>query len=216
MSNDLAYEPCTPVVYPREHSPVEDPLHVVVRPMRDGEGGNTPDTAARRALSRGPSGARVPHMRIYLAHPYAARDFGKGLQIYLSAAVPDIEIVNPFERPEQAEFEETIQKQGFLWDAQCKRIVNMDLAKIMSCDGLVAILSEHASVGTHLELAFAYEHHKHTIAYIPTGIITRDRPGAWNLYFHPWIREYSDDRVTTKESLAAALRCAHDMYYVGS
>src|SRR3990167_4273416 len=64
---------------------------------------------------------------IYLAHPYEERELGRGAQRTL--AREGFLVINPFERPEQAEYERALAGKGLTKD-QCDRIVGGDLAKI--------------------------------------------------------------------------------------
>lgn len=118
---------------------------------------------------------------VYLAHPFAKKDEGKRIQTELEAL--GLEVVNPFERGEQAIYDVKLAPGGGGLNAQdCADIVKMDLDKIDATDGVVALLIDNASVGTIMEIFYAGHVKKHPIfSLAPTARYAE----------HPWIRFYT-------------------------
>ena len=87
-------------------------------------------------------------------------------------------VINPFERPEQAEYERALAGKGLTKD-QCYRIVGGDLAKIDESALLAALITDKASVGTFMEIFYARR-----VRNIPVVVLTGEDRAA----NHPWIR----------------------------
>ena len=113
---------------------------------------------------------------VYLAHPHAQQEAGLVYQTILEKA--GLRVVNPFQRPEQAEFEASFAGAG-LSDPQCQRIVDMDLRKIEDTDGIVALLIDHDMVGTMMEVFYASR-----ILHRPVLSVI----GLRRYRTHPWIK----------------------------
>src|SRR5690242_4212927 len=91
-------------------------------------------------------------MKIYLAHPWLEKDRGELLQRSIEAL--GIEVINPFEREKKI--------YGKLFDPlkateqnRAQTIVEGDLRAIEESDGVVAIVTEALSYGTHMETFYA-------------------------------------------------------------
>jgi nucleoside 2-deoxyribosyltransferase len=131
---------------------------------------------------------------VYLAHPFAKKDEGVRIQRELEAL--GLEVVNPFERGEQAIYDVKLAPGGGgLNEQDCADIVYMDLEKIDQTDGVVALLIDSASVGTIMEIFYAGHVVKHPVfSLAPTPRYAE----------HPWIRFYTTV-YSSEESLYTAL-----------
>jgi nucleoside 2-deoxyribosyltransferase len=131
---------------------------------------------------------------VYLAHPFAKKDEGVRIQRELEAL--GLEVINPFERGEQAIYNVKLAPGGGGLDAQdCADIVKMDLEKIDQTDAVVALLIDSASVGTIMEIFYAGHVVKHPIfSLAPTPRYAE----------HPWIRFYTTV-YQTEEALYSAV-----------
>jgi hypothetical protein len=118
---------------------------------------------------------------VYLAHPFAQKAEGKRIQTQLEAL--GLEVVNPFERGEQAIYEVKLAPGGGGLNSQdCEDIVRMDLEKIDQTDAVVALLIDSGSVGTFMEIFYAGHVVKHPVLSLaPTPRYAE----------HPWIRFYT-------------------------
>lgn len=132
---------------------------------------------------------------VYLAHPFAQKVEGKRIQTELEAL--GLEVINPFERGEQAIYEAKLGHDGDGLNAQdCADIVRMDLEKIDQTDGVVALLIDNASIGTIMEIFYAGHVVKHPILSLaPTPRYSE----------HPWIRFYTTV-YKTEDALYAAVK----------
>jgi nucleoside 2-deoxyribosyltransferase len=131
-------------------------------------------------------------MKIYLAHPYSKRPEAKRIQTEIERL--GFEVINPFERGEQAVYDRKIGTGSDgtnLSSKDCTNIVTMDLEKIDQADFVVALLidSDNKSIGTYMEIAYCGQKGMKTvISFAPIPWIAR----------HPWIRFYTT--VITDES----------------
>lgn len=118
---------------------------------------------------------------VYLAHPYAMKDdIAVLFQPTLEAI--GLRVVNPFDRPQQAEFETAMRASG-LTRRMCDDIVRMDLEKIDEVDAVVAVLDGANSPGTLMEIFYA-AHVRRIPVFTHHGF---DTYGGKNRK-HPWIR----------------------------
>ena len=122
--------------------------------------------------------------KVYLAHPYVRKDYGKVIQTKLEDI--GIEVINPFERVEQAIYDRKIKPGSIatgLDEQDCNDIVEMDLQKIDESDAVVAYMPDGApSIGTFMEVFYAsHVVRKPVVSYAPS-----DRQAH-----HPWVRYYS-------------------------
>jgi nucleoside 2-deoxyribosyltransferase len=131
---------------------------------------------------------------VYLAHPFAQKAEGKRIQTQLEAL--GLEVVNPFERGEQAIYDVKLAPGGGgLNEQDCADIVRMDLEKIDQTGAVVALLIDTASVGTIMEIFYAGHVVKHPIfSLAPTPRYAE----------HPWIRFYTTI-YTSENALYTAL-----------
>src|SRR3989304_3476787 len=106
----------------------------------------------RSSLSNPKTMGNFAMKTVYLAHPYAERELGRGAQRTLEKE--GFRVLNPFERPEQQEFDRSLAAGG-LTDSQCDRLVRMDLAKIDESHLLAALLTEKTALGTPMEIFYA-------------------------------------------------------------
>jgi len=115
---------------------------------------------------------------VYLAHKFEQRPLGLNVQLELERN--GIKVVNPFDRPEQKQYDEEIKKGGD-FEKYAGEVVNGDLDKINKVDGVAALLFPNA-IGTVMEIFYAGRDLK-----IPVFTwVTYDM-----LYKHPWIYHYS-------------------------
>jgi nucleoside 2-deoxyribosyltransferase len=128
---------------------------------------------------------------VYLAHPFAKKEYGKEIQSRLENL--GIEVINPFERGEQAIYDKKLSPNGGgLDDQDCADIVKMDLEKIDKAGAVVALLLGVPSIGTMMEIFYA----GHVKGY-PVYALA---PDEWQRK-HPWIRFYSKAVVSTEQEL---------------
>lgn len=129
---------------------------------------------------------------VYLAHPYARKEeIESRLQLAIEAL--DIEVVNPFQRGEQAIYNKAMD-QGALTDQMCADIVRMDLKKIREADAVVACLFDVPSIGTYMEIFYA--------SYVMEQQVFTYAPNKWH-QSHPWIRNLSKVHPNQSELLSA-------------
>ena len=117
----------------------------------------------------------------YLAHPFKKRDEVRSL--YQPRLTAIVDVVNPFDRPEQSTYDDALAGQG-LTAKMCREIVETDLSAIDHTDGLLALLLADNSIGTFMEIMYVVEQNQRgrkpspIFAYTPRS----------NEREHPWIR----------------------------
>lgn len=99
--------------------------------------------------------SEAPHLAtLYLAHGWSGDTQKVGLAIQAKLEAQGIEIINPFQRGEQALYDEYAAKGLGYPPEVCEQIVNGDLDKIDQADGIVAVPSK-TSIGTFMEIFYA-------------------------------------------------------------
>lgn len=91
-------------------------------------------------------------MRVYLAHPFLAKE--RGTQLMKKIEALGIEVVNPFVR-EQKIYGEVFSWETIHSDQRARKIVEADLRAIEECDAIVAMVTGDPSIGTHMEVFYA-------------------------------------------------------------
>lgn len=138
-------------------------------------------------------------MKLYLAHPYTQRIEGKRIQTEIEKL--GVEMINPFERGEQAIYDAKIgpgsNGQGLSND-DCENIVTSDLDKIDQSDGVVALLIDPPNmIGTWMEVFYTGKcTNKFIYAYTPIPRIAT----------HPWIRYFCSNLSATEAELYKTIR----------
>lgn len=137
--------------------------------------------------------------KVYLAHSFDQQPRGLSVQACLEEV--GIEVINPFQRGEQAMIDKALKEDGELSPRVCEMIVTMDLEKIDMADGVVAVLQFPPSIGTNMEIFYAsYIKHK--------PVFTLYEGADGRSHKHPWIKhltiisETSDDLVETVKEWA--------------
>jgi len=90
---------------------------------------------------------------VYLAHPYASKDYGFEITKKLEAL--GLRVINPFIRKEQETYEKVLSADGDFTPAQAQEIVESDLEKIRAVDAVVAMVTGKLSFGTAMEVFYA-------------------------------------------------------------
>lgn len=123
----------------------------VVSQMDINAASNQPVGGAVRLLG---NAVATPPVSVYLAHGYypPTKDLGLGIQAQLEEH--GINVINPFQRGEQAKYDEYIEKGLDFPESIAEEIVEMDLAKIDIVDGIVSVPNTN-SIGTYMELFYA-------------------------------------------------------------
>ena len=130
---------------------------------------------------------------IYLAHPYAEREYGIKIQKLLEDS--GYSVCNPFDRPEQESYDQAvIDQRPFTYD-ECEELVEWDLKHIMDSDCVVVlVVGSGPFIGISMEISYATIHNGLDVfcLYLTDGII------------HPWIK-YLTTVVHTEEELLKAI-----------
>lgn len=129
---------------------------------------------------------------VYLAHKFEKQE--QALEVQQELEARGIKVVNPFQRKEQDQYNDTIKNHGGQFDDEtCREIVDNDLAMIDNVDGIVAILSPNA-IGTVNEIFYK-------------GKIKGQPVFTWVAYQlpyrHPWIAHCSRFSSTDREEVLA-------------
>lgn len=128
-------------------------------------------------------------MRVYLAHPFLAKERALALMKKIEAL--GIQVMNPFVR------EEKIYGKIFGWDTihsdqRAQKIVEGDLREIEETDGVVAMVTGDASIGTHMEVFYAAR-----ILHRPVFVLYEVKGS------HPWYQFLTKTFSTEQELLQA-------------
>jgi nucleoside 2-deoxyribosyltransferase len=130
-------------------------------------------------------------VKLYLAHPIIDNEKIRQWQLSIKDSIPHLELVNPFydgvERKDIKRYNR--RKNRVYLKTDFRKIVDNDLDLIKSCEGVLAIVTKHISIGTPMEIFF----NAHVLQR-PTFLIILEK----NLRVHPWLQYYS---TKTFESL---------------
>jgi len=102
----------------------------------------------------------------YLAHPFGSRRRLAKWQKRFELTLPKIKLINPFQ-------------VNVYEDGKCgvKRLVETDISFTRSTDGTIAFITGDPSIGTLMEIVYAYKHKKPVYVVAETEYAQR----------HPWI-----------------------------
>ena len=123
-------------------------------------------------------------MKIYIAHPFDTRH---DIEIWQHRTeIEGIEFLNPFYDIERKDMEDVDQNNITRHDISTgkylvdpEKIVSQDLNALTNCDAIMAYISGHTTIGTHMEMAYAHMYG------IPVHTI------ALQHKYHPWIQYHS-------------------------
>lgn len=178
-----------------------------LRALLDSVAGRSVDNRGSR-LSRDEA-VEGPVRSVYLAHSFGQQARGLAIQAKIEAA--GLEVINPFQRGEQALIDsylagaskgETLgTPTGELPPDICKLIVDMDIDKIDKADGVVAILQAPPSIGTIMEIFYA-SYIQHKPVWTLYEIDANGRGPDGRTHRHPWIKHLTTI-CTSEEDLVA-------------
>ncbi len=135
--------------------------------------------------------------RGYLAHPVLARVkvaiFERNFELRTG-----IDLVNPFTDVEREPEENLAASETGCYD-NCDKIVDLDLAAILSCDFLVAFVTGQRSYGTIMEICYAYSMGK------PVFIVCENGHEK-----HPWLVYHSDKIFTNTKDFRKYIQAHND------
>ncbi|OLC92381.1 MAG: hypothetical protein AUI92_05355 [Thaumarchaeota archaeon 13_1_40CM_3_38_6] len=126
-------------------------------------------------------------MKLYLAHPILDRDWVRIEELKMEKEF-DIELVNPFyDAAERKDIQDIDSGKKGINDPNlnAKKIVEGDLKAIDNADGIVALVTEKASVGVYCEIFY----NSHVLKR-PTYLIITDP----SKFTHPWLVYYGSKR----------------------
>ena len=119
------------------------------------------------------------NLKLYLAHPAPDRDWIRKQELFIEERYP-ITLINPFYDTERKDMVDVDSGKRALAAASLdySAIVENDLSAIDEADGLLAIITSNISIGTHMEMWYAYTNH------IPIFTICFEQ----SRIAHPWVR----------------------------
>jgi hypothetical protein len=125
-------------------------------------------------------------MRLYLAHAISDRQRIREAELRLENEL-GIDLQNPFydrDRPRIREMDSGTARP-YLPDVDFNKVVDDDLAHIVSCDGLLAVIGRDPSIGMPMEIFY----NSHVLRR-PTYLVIEEE----RLYNHSWLRKYATER----------------------
>lgn len=142
---------------------------------------------------------------VYLAHSFGQQTRALGIQAVIESM--GIEVINPFQRGEQALIDKYLAgavtgenlgtPKGELPPEICKMIVDMDIEKIDKANGVVAILQAPPSIGTIMEIFYAgYIRQIPVFTLYEIDSVTGKGPDG-RTHRHPWIKHLTTICETT-------------------
>lgn len=100
-------------------------------------------------------------MKIYIAHAFDARQRIKEWQESIN--MPQHQFINPFYDIERDDIEKIDnyeitreQIEDGSWIVEPEKIVDRDIDAIQSCDTIMVLFDNHKTIGTHMEVVYAY------------------------------------------------------------
>ena len=123
-----------------------------------------------------------------MAHPFPTR---KRMKVWAERMekLAGIDVVDTFYEIPRKDIKDIDEGKKSKYNTDYEHLVEADLSIIRECDGVLAYLDGSTSIGTHMEIVYAYE------AGLPVYIIVeglaekmfRDEAG----YYHPWIEYHA-------------------------
>jgi len=141
-------------------------------------------------------------MRLYLAHPIVDREWVRKVELQLEKEL-NIELVNPFydagERKDIVDIDAGRQSV-YGRELNAKKIVTGDLKAIDRSNGIVAVISPSRTVGTIMEIMYAWRKSESLLSRLKRFLLRRK-----SLVFivctdekvneHPWLRYLSQNKI---------------------
>ena len=124
-------------------------------------------------------------MRMYLAHPIAVRKDVRREELMIEERT-GVELVNPFYDTGRDDIHRIDRGEIDRWEVPCRPLVDEDISLICDTDALVAVLCDGLSIGTIMEMVYAYQ------AKTPVYVIDLCGKGP-----HPWVRYHSTRTFTS-------------------
>jgi len=127
-------------------------------------------------------------MKYYLAHPFDSRKEMRQWELYCECHY-DIEITNPFYDITRADIDPIDNGTASRYEhLDPEEVVSRDLNAITNSDAVIAYVSGDVSIGTSMEIVYAY------CAGIPVYVICTN--GHQN---HPWLSFHAEMIFTSKD-----------------
>lgn len=126
--------------------------------------------------------------KLYLAHPFPTRvrmrEWAEKVE-----KLAGVQLFCPFYKITRKDIDDIDDGKRSKYNTSCDRLVSRDLTALRTCDGVLTYIDGSTSIGTHMEIVYAYE------AGLPVYVIVeglgekmfRDSAG----YYHPWIRYHA-------------------------
>jgi nucleoside 2-deoxyribosyltransferase len=128
-----------------------------------------------------------------MAHPLEARKTVREFELEIEKRT-GIELVNPFYDRERDDIIDIDNGKTTRWQIPAAPVVEADIAAIRECDAFLAILTDKLSIGTPMEIVYAY------LAKKPIYILDFNEVGK-----HPWIRYHATTVVSSWDELEMVL-----------
>jgi len=130
--------------------------------------------------------------KIYMAHPFPSREKMRAWELQFETET-GIEVVNPFydlERHDVRAIDEGLKAR---YDLDYETLVDRDLQAIQGVDAVLAIVDGNVSIGTIMEIVYAYQYNKPVIVMCSNGHEE-----------HPWLKYHAEIICTSLDAFKEA------------
>ena len=118
--------------------------------------------------------------KFYLAHPFSTRKEMRVWELHLETHF-EVDILNPFYDLDRDDVKAIDEGTRSVYSEDAKAVVERDKAAISKCDAMIAYVDGSRSIGTFMEIGYAYD------MGTPVHLICTSGEQA-----HYWLKYHSD------------------------